>query len=111
MSDHEYMSTACLHETEPGRAHLHRDCALTTRRHDGTRKAGATCKWCAAPCACPRHRFDSCLGTYRSRVDVYVDWRDWWIGVYRGPDATYICAVPCLVIRVGKIDRSPDADP
>lgn len=106
MSSHSYLSTACLHETETGRAHLHRECVLSVRRHDGTHKTGATCKWCPARCSCPRHRFDHCLGDSRSRLEVYVDWRDWWVGVYRGPDATYICPLPCVVIRVAKVDRT-----
>jgi hypothetical protein len=34
---------------------------------------------------------------------VYVEWRDWWIGVFLDDDATYVCPLPCLVV---KIDRS-----
>jgi len=39
-------------------------------------------------------------------VKVYIDWDDWWIGVYRGPRHVYICPVPCVVIRIDR-RRSP----
>lgn len=34
-----------------------------------------------------------------SRARVYIDWRDWWIGYYRGPADHYVCPLPCLVVR------------
>ena len=33
------------------------------------------------------------------RLDVYVDTADWWVGVYLGPTAIFICPLPCLVVR------------
>lgn len=30
---------------------------------------------------------------------IYLDPRDWWIGVYIAPNAIYICPLPTLVIR------------
>lgn len=30
---------------------------------------------------------------------IYLDFRDWWIGAYRGPNHWYICPLPCVVIR------------
>jgi hypothetical protein len=35
-------------------------------------------------------------------LKVYVDWNDWWVGLYRGPNHLYFCPVPCLVVRVRK---------
>jgi hypothetical protein len=36
-----------------------------------------------------------------SRLAVYFDSRDWWIGLYRDTDRRrlYVCPLPCLVIR------------
>lgn len=57
-----YLSTACLHETDPDitdqrRAELHAYCDAMIGT-DGT-KRGASCKWCAEPCTCPRHKGDT----------------------------------------------------
>jgi hypothetical protein len=52
---HRYLSTACLHATEPGREDLHQECQVDARRYDGTHKVGATCKWCPARCICACH--------------------------------------------------------
>jgi hypothetical protein len=30
---------------------------------------------------------------------VYIDWRDWWVGVYVSDAAVYVCPLPCLVLR------------
>lgn len=30
---------------------------------------------------------------------IYLDFADWWIGYYRGPNHHYVCLLPCLVIR------------
>lgn len=32
-------------------------------------------------------------------VKVYWDFRDWWVGYYRGDEHHYACPLPCLVIR------------
>jgi len=32
-------------------------------------------------------------------VSVYFDFRDWWIGLYIGPNHYYLCVMPTLVIR------------
>lgn len=39
---------------------------------------------------------------------VYFDERDWWIGVYFGPDATYVCPLPCLVFKFPKSGAGHD---
>jgi len=33
------------------------------------------------------------------RVQIYLEPRDLWMGVYIGPDAVYVCPLPLLVIR------------
>lgn len=33
------------------------------------------------------------------RIKVYFDFRDWWIGYYRGATHHYVCPLPTLVIR------------
>lgn len=33
------------------------------------------------------------------RVTVYLDLRDWWIGVYRGEHSVFVCPLPTVVIR------------
>lgn len=33
------------------------------------------------------------------RLRIYVDRRDWWIGMYIARDAIYVCLAPCVVIR------------
>ncbi len=35
-------------------------------------------------------------------MNVYIDWDDWWIGLYRGPNHLYICIIPCVVIRINR---------
>lgn len=35
-------------------------------------------------------------------MKVYLDWNDWWVGLYRGKEHWYLCPVPCLVIRLKK---------
>jgi hypothetical protein len=32
-------------------------------------------------------------------VTCYVDFRDCWVGYYRGDEYHYVCLLPCLVIR------------
>lgn len=32
-------------------------------------------------------------------MSVYFDFRDWWIGYYRGSRDHYVCLLPTLVIR------------
>jgi hypothetical protein len=53
---HRYLSTACLHATEPGREDLHQYCQTDAKRYDGVDKIAATCKWCEAPCICDCHK-------------------------------------------------------
>lgn len=33
------------------------------------------------------------------RLSVYLEPRDWWIGVYVAPGAVFVCPLPTLVIR------------
>jgi hypothetical protein len=35
----------------------------------------------------------------RLRLQVYLDPRDVWVGVYVAPVAVYVCPLPCLVLR------------
>ena len=37
--------------------------------------------------------------TAKKSARIYFDFRDWWIGYYRGPNHHYICPLPTLVIR------------
>ena len=32
-------------------------------------------------------------------VRVYFDFRDWWVGYYRGDTHHYVCPLPTLVVR------------
>ena len=42
-------------------------------------------------------------------MKIYIDFSDWWIGVYRGPNHWYACPLPCLVIRWNR--RRKPAEP
>jgi hypothetical protein len=35
----------------------------------------------------------------RRNLKIYFDFRDWWIGYYKGDHAHYICLIPTVVIR------------
>lgn len=35
-------------------------------------------------------------------MKVYFDFRDWWVGYYRGDSHHYVCVLPTLVIRWGR---------
>lgn len=37
-----------------------------------------------------------------ARLKIYIDWNDWWVGLYRGPNYQYICIIPCVVIRIAR---------
>lgn len=52
---HLYLSTACLHALEPGRAHLHRYCSSLINE-EGRPKIPGRCKWCPATCGCTCHK-------------------------------------------------------
>ncbi len=56
---HRYLSTSCLHEDDPGREpeNLHSYCGSATGSNGNTQwaKTPASCKFCGAPCVCPRH--------------------------------------------------------
>lgn len=34
------------------------------------------------------------------KTDLYIDTRDWWVGIFLDKDYLYICLVPCVVIRI-----------
>ena len=36
---------------------------------------------------------------WRYRIKIYLEPRDWWIGVYNGPNHVYVCPLPMLVFR------------
>ncbi len=40
------------------------------------------------------------------RFQLYVEPRDLWVGVFVGPDAVYICPLPCLVLRMTRPPRT-----
>lgn len=48
------------------------------------------------------------FGDRRSRVEIYLEPRDVWVGVFVAPvksgqrGAIYICPLPCLVIRISR---------
>lgn len=33
------------------------------------------------------------------RLSVYIEPRDWWVGVYVAPGAVFVCPLPTLVFR------------
>lgn len=33
------------------------------------------------------------------RLRIYIEPRDWWVGVYIAPHAVYVCPLPLLVFR------------
>jgi hypothetical protein len=33
------------------------------------------------------------------KTDLYIDSRDWWVGVFLDENYTYICPLPCVVVR------------
>jgi hypothetical protein len=37
--------------------------------------------------------------TRRHRLEIYLEPRDLWIGVFVAPSAVYVCPLPCLVFR------------
>lgn len=36
------------------------------------------------------------------RVQLYIEPRDIWVGVYVGPDAVYVCPLPLVVVKVDR---------
>jgi hypothetical protein len=36
------------------------------------------------------------------RVQLYIEPRDVWMGVYIAPDAVYVCPLPLVVVRVAR---------
>jgi hypothetical protein len=38
-------------------------------------------------------------------VDIYFDFRDWWVGYYRGDAYNYVCLLPTVVIRWRRLGR------
>ncbi len=36
------------------------------------------------------------------RVQLYIEPRDVWMGVYVAPDAVYVCLLPMVVVRVAR---------
>lgn len=43
-------------------------------------------------------------------MKVYLDFNDWWVGYYRGPNHHYICPLPTLVLRVDRKQRVGRSD-
>jgi hypothetical protein len=40
------------------------------------------------------------------RARIYIDPRDWWVGVYiQDRHTVYICLAPCVVIKVVRVVR------
>jgi hypothetical protein len=40
-------------------------------------------------------------------VEVYFDFRDWWVGYYRGDQHHYVCVIPTLVVRWRRYRTTP----
>lgn len=40
------------------------------------------------------HRFPS------GRVQLYIEWRDLWFGLFVSPDAVYLVLLPTVVLRI-----------
>ena len=38
-------------------------------------------------------------------MKIYIDWNDWWTGLYRGREHWYVCLIPCVVIRIPRRSR------
>jgi hypothetical protein len=38
----------------------------------------------------------------RGVLEIYPEWRDLWVGVFVGPDAVYVCLLPCMVLRFSR---------
>jgi hypothetical protein len=38
----------------------------------------------------------------RGRMEMYLEWRDIWVGAFISPDAVYICPLPLCVIRISR---------
>jgi hypothetical protein len=38
----------------------------------------------------------------RGRLEIYPEWRDFWIGMYVNEDAIYICPIPMVVFRFSR---------
>lgn len=57
---------------------------------------------------CPIHGDSALARRQRWSVRIYVDFRDWWIGYYRGDEHHYVCVLPCLVIRWPRGARADD---
>jgi hypothetical protein len=36
---------------------------------------------------------------YLTKLVIYIDRDDWWIGYYRGPNNHYVCLLPTIVVR------------
>lgn len=41
------------------------------------------------------------------RVRVYMDFTDWWVGLYIGPHHLYFCPLPCVVVRIRRRTPQP----
>jgi hypothetical protein len=37
---------------------------------------------------------------------IYCEPRDLWVGVYVGPEAVYVCPLPCLVFKFPRRNRA-----
>lgn len=41
-------------------------------------------------------------------VSIYLDFRDWRVGCYRGDTHHYACPLPCVVIRWDRRNQWPE---
>ena len=43
---------------------------------------------------------------YYYKINVFFAWYDIWIGIYidRNKETLYICLLPCVVIRIKRVD-------
>lgn len=67
-ADHEYLSTACLHDRH--------DYCAAPERPDGTPKTPGSCKFCEAVCICECHGmpdlFAKMVADYEAKLDELV---------------------------------------
>lgn len=72
-------------------------------------EAGGRTEYAQRPCLGRPADYSEPVPTPRSeqpprRVSVYIDTRDWWVGLYIGPNHLYFC-VFTLVLRVRRRQR------
>ena len=52
-----------------------------------------------------RRPFLSIGGPNWEWAQIYIEPRDWWVGLYISDVALYVCPLPCIVIKIWRVDR------